>query len=268
MRGPTREEQLKATPPELRMSSKTTQAYLNMREKILQGVYPAGQVLVPKQVEEDYHINNTTTQILLMRLANEGLVQVLPVKARSWPNNAAFNEYRVADLDLSHKQVADREQAMLPGGTDKDAAQETLLLKIQYADTQIASLLAMAPGDRVIVFRERLRAAEGTVLAITESYVPFWFAEMLPELELGQRDLFALMRLQGKNPMSWTETVDVALASSVERVLFELSPDDPAPFLKLQRQTLDQENHPLAVQFFTLKPEYYRLQYRRIPFAR
>ncbi len=54
------------------MGSKTTQAYLDMRQKILVGEYATDEVLVPRQIEEAFHMNNTTTQILLMRLANEG----------------------------------------------------------------------------------------------------------------------------------------------------------------------------------------------------
>src|ERR1700730_9916361 len=54
MRGPTREELQKTQPPALRMGSKTTQAYLEMRRKILLGEYPADHVLIPKQIEEEY----------------------------------------------------------------------------------------------------------------------------------------------------------------------------------------------------------------------
>src|ERR1700730_2717002 len=84
MRGPTGDEILKTLPPDLRVSSKTAQAYLDVRRKILTGEYAAHQVLVPRQIEEAHHINNTTTQMLLMRLANEGLVKVLPIKERAW----------------------------------------------------------------------------------------------------------------------------------------------------------------------------------------
>ena len=120
MRGPMREELEKTPPPALRMGSKTTQAYLEMRRKILTGEYVADQVIIPKHIEEEYRVNNTTTQVLLARLAN---------------------------------------------------------------------------------------------------------------------------------------------ASSIERQLFELSPDDPAPLLKLQRQIFDREGQPLAIQFLTIKAEQYRLQY-------
>src|SRR5258708_30940390 len=122
MREPTVEDLLKTPPPELRVSSKTAQAYLGVRSKILTGEYVAHQILLPKQMEEAYQINNTTTQMLLMRLANEGLVSILPIKERTWPNNASLNEYRVADLTQAQKALAHRLHAELPASTT-----ETLL---------------------------------------------------------------------------------------------------------------------------------------------
>src|SRR6266849_6689434 len=185
MRGPTGDEILKTPPPELRVSSKTAQAYLDVRRKILTGEYPAHQVLVPRQIEEAHHINNTTTQMLLMRLANEGLVKVLPIKERAWPNNASLNEYRVADLTAARKMLASRQQARLPDVAQEadPLEKETLLLKIQYADAEIARLLALAEGEKVVVYRELLRHADKTAAAISDLYAPFWFADVLPELE-------------------------------------------------------------------------------------
>ncbi len=263
MRGPTREEILNTPPPALRMSSKTTQAYLEMRRKILTGDYAVDALIVPKQMEESYAINNTSTQMLLMRLANEGLVRVLPIRERSWPNNASLNEYRVADLTGTQKVLALRQHALLPAlhGDGQGTNKEILLLKIQYADAEIASLLQMIEGEKVVVFRERERSAQESVTVISDIYIPFWFAEMLPELEKPQADVYDLMRHVGKHPTTCIETVDVVQAHSIERVLFELSPDDPAPLLKMQRLTFDEESHPLAAQFLTIKAENYRLQY-------
>lgn len=260
MRGPTGDEMLKTPPPELRVSSKTAQAYLEVRHKILSGEYPAQQVLVPKQIEEAYHINNTTTQMLLMRLANEGLVKVLAIKERTWPNNASLNEYRVADLTPARKTVMSRQQAGLPD-LPHATPKETLLLKIQYADADIARLLALAEGEKVVIYRVRERQADKTVVAVSDLYAPFWFAEVLPELERADSDAYRLIVREGYNLARCVETVEVVQASSVERVLFELSPDDPAPLLKLQRQTFDEDDHPLAVEFLTTKAESYRLQY-------
>ncbi len=260
MRGPTGDEILKTPPPELRVSSKTAQAYLEVRRKILSGEYPAQQVLVPKQIEEAYHINNTTTQMLLMRLANEGLVKVLAIKERTWPNNASLNEYRVADLTPARKTLVSRQQAGLPD-LPHATLKEPLLLKIQYADADIARLLALAEGEKVVIYRVRERQADKTVVAVSDLYAPFWFAEVLPELERADSDAYRLIVREGYNLTRCVETVEVVQASSVERVLFELSPDDPAPLLKLQRQTFDEDDHPLAVEFLTIKAESYRLQY-------
>lgn len=260
MRGPTEDEILKTPPPELRVSSKTAQAYLDARRKILTGEYPAHQVLVPRQIEEAYHINNTTTQMLLMRLANEGLIKVFPIKERAWPNNASLNEYRVADLTPTRKTVVSRQQTRLPD-LPHAIEKETLLLKIQYADAEIARLLALTEGEKVVIYRERERQADKTIVAISDLYTPFWFAEVLPELEQTGSDAYQLMQRLGKAPARCVEIVEGVQARSMERVLFELSPDDPAPLLKLQRQTFDADDHPLAVEFLTIKAESYRLQY-------
>jgi DNA-binding GntR family transcriptional regulator len=263
MREPTREELLKTPPPELRVNSKTSQAYLEMRRKILSGEYSASQHLIPKQIEETYQVNNTTTQMLLMRLANEGLVTILPVRERTWPNNASLNEYRVADLTQAQKVLASRLQAELPASTTETSlfSKETLLLTIQYADEEIAGLLGLAPGEKVVVYRERERRPDKTVTAISDWYAPFWFAEMIPELEQPENDVYRLLQRLGKHPTSCTETVDIVQARSVERILFERSPDDPAPLFKLRRITFDAANVPLAIQFLTASGENYRLQY-------
>jgi DNA-binding GntR family transcriptional regulator len=220
-------------------------------------------MLLPKQIEEEHHINNTTTQMLLMRLANEGLVKVNPIKERTWPNNASLNEYRVADLTPAHKTLASRQQAGLPDVTLEAHApeKETLLLKIQYADAEIAQLLALTEGEKVVVYRERERRADKTIVAISDLYAPFWFADVLPDLEQTGSDAYQLMRRIGKDPTRCMETVEVVQARSVERVLFELSPDDPAPLFKLQRHTFDADDYPLAIEFLTIRADSYSLGY-------
>jgi len=252
---------LNTPPPELRVSSKTAQAYLDVRRKILTGEYSAHQVLFPKQIEQTYQINNTTTQMLLVRLANEGLVKVLPIKERTWPNNASFNEYRVADLTDAHKTLLQRQDIALTNAQIPILQKETLLLKIQYADAEIASLLALSEREKIVFSRELTRSADKTVTMVSDLYAPFWFAEVMPELEQMGSDAYQLMRHLGKEPVKWTETVEVVQARSVERVLFELSLDDPAPLFKLQRRSFDADDNPLAVEFLTMRAECYSLRY-------
>ncbi len=263
MRGPTPEELLNTPPPDLRMSSKTTQAYLDMRRRIIIGEFKPDQVLVPKDIEEAYKINNTGTQMLLLRLAIEGLVKVLPIKERIWPNNAAFNEYRVADLNSRHRMQSTRHGDFVSGISKggHPAYKETLTLKIQYADAEVAQLLSIAEGERVIFHRNLQRRDPETIVAISDTYLPFWFVEMLPELEKPESDIYELMRRLGKKPFWCTETVDVVQASSIERVMFGLSPDDPSALLKILRCSFDEDGTPIDVQFLTDRGDMYRLHY-------
>jgi DNA-binding GntR family transcriptional regulator len=104
-------------------------------------------------------------------------------------------------------------------------------------------------------------------MAISDTYIPFWFADALPELEKPDSDRYALMRQLGKNPCWCTETVDVVQATSKERLMFELSPDDPAPLLKIVRQSFDDQGNALDVQFLTDRSDMYRLHYSLPLFA-
>ena len=78
-----------------------------------------------------------------------------------------------------------------------------------------------------------------TIIAIADTYLPFWFAEVLPELEKPDFDIYQLIRQLGKKPYWCTETVDVVKATSADCVLFELSPDEPADLFKILRKAFD-----------------------------
>lgn len=262
MRGPTKIDILNTPPPELRMSSGSTKAYLEMRKKILTGEYEQNALLTPKEVQDEYHINSNGTQLLLLRLATEGLVKVLPVRERQGHNNAAMNEYRVADMDTRHRIFSTR-QGDFVADVSRDgngASKKTLELKVQYADEEVAHLLEIKTGAKVI-FHRNLQCRGKTVIAISDIYIPFWFAEMLPELEKSDSDIYALMRQLGKKPAWCTETVDIVQASSKERELFEMSPEDPSSLIKILRRSYGEDGKPLDVQFLTDRGDMYRLHY-------
>lgn len=263
MRGPTPEEILNTAPPQLRMSSKTTQAYLEIRRKILTGTYQADQVIAPRAIQDEYHINNASTQMLLLRLTTEGLMKVIPLREKNWPNNASLSEYRVADLSTRRRIFSTRHGDFVAdiSQTGAPAYKETLELKIQYADPEIAKLLNLEPGDKVVFHRNLQRRDGDTIIAISDTYLPFWFAEMMPELEKPDSDLYQLMRQLGKKPIWCTETIDIVQASSKERVMFGLSPDDPSALLKILRRSFDDQGTPLDVQFLTDRGDVYRLHY-------
>lgn len=263
MRGPAPEEILNTPPPDLRMATKSTQAFLDIRRKILTGEYPAEYVLTTRAMRELHNLNNTEAQIIFLRLAIEGLVKVLPAREKVWPNYAAYNEYRVANLGVRDRMFSTRHGDFVADISQRGypAQKETLVLKIQYADAEVARLLNVSEGDQVLYHRNLQRRDAETIVCINDQYLPFWFAPMMPELEKPDSDVYQLMQRLGKKPNWCTETVDVVQASSVERVVFGMSPDDPFALLKILRRSFDEEGNPLDVQFLTDRGDTYRLHY-------
>ena len=254
---------LETLPAELREKSKTGQAYIEIRRKILLGEYQPDQLLLPREIEKTYHVSNTGAQFLLIRLAIEGLVKVLPIKKKTRATSAALEEYRVADLKMRDRMHTTRHGDFVSdvGKGGYPAYKETLILKIDYADPEVARLLNIAEGEKVIFHRNLQRRDKETVVCINDQYLPFWFVEMMPELEKPDSDVYELLHKLGKKPYWCTETVDSVPANTVERAMFGLSFDDPTYMFKIVRRSFDCEGHPLEVQFLTERGDIYRLHY-------
>ncbi len=254
---------LETLPVELREKSKTGQAYIEVRRKILLGEYQPDQLLLPREIEQTYHVSNTGAQFLLIRLAIEGLVKVLPIKKKTRATSAALGEYRVAGLKMRDRMRTTRHGDFVGdvGKGGYPAYKETLILKIDYADPEVAHLLNIAEGEKVIFHRNLQRRDKETVVCINDQYLPFWFVEMMPELEKPDTDVYELLRKLGKKPYWCTETVDSVPANTVERAMFGLSFDDPTYMFKIVRRSFDCEGHPLEVQFLTDRGDIYRLHY-------
>jgi hypothetical protein len=263
MRGPTPEEVLKTPPPDLRMGTKSTQAFMDIRRKILTSEYGADDVLTMRSMKDLYNLNNIESQIIFLRLAIEGLVKVLPAREKTWPNYAAYNEYRVADINVKSWLFSTPHGDLVADVSQESHSldKETLVLKIQYADAEVARLLNIAEGEQVIYYRNLQRWDSENIICINDQYLPFWFAPMIPELEKPDSNVYQLMLRLGKKPSRCTETIDVVQASSVERVLFGMSPDDPLALLKILRRSFDEEGHPMDVQFLSNRSNTYRLHY-------
>ncbi len=263
MRGPTTEENLHIIPPDLRAHTKTTHAYLDLRRKILTGEFQSGQTLAPKAIDETYKTSNTSTQLVLLRLAGEGLIKVRPIKEHVGANNAAINEYVVADFNVRHRMLSTRHGDFVfdLSQRNQQASIETKVLKIQYADQEVASLLEIEEGEKIIFRRTYQYQDDETLVAVSDAYLPFWLVHVLPELEKRDADIHQLMRQLGRKPVWCTETVDVVPSTSFERQVFGLSSDDPSPLLKIQRRVFDKAGRPVLLDFLTDRGDVYRLHY-------
>ena|SRR2546421_110013 len=263
MRISSQEELLETLPVELREKSKTGQAYIEVRRKILVGEYQPDQIILSRELEQTYYVSNTGAQNVLSRLAIEGLVKVLPIKKKTRATSAALGEYRVADIKMRNRMLTTRHGDFVSdvGKDGYPAYKETLLLKIEYADPEVARLLDIEEGEKVIFHRNLQRRDKETIVCINDQYLPFWFVEMMPELEKPDSDVYELLRKLGKQPYWYTETVDIVPANTVERAMFGLSFDDPTSMFKIVRRSFDREGHPLEVQFLTDRGDIYRLHY-------
>jgi len=261
MRGPTI-PQILDIQPDLR-DSKTARAYLEIRNRILTEEYKTDQIITPKKIDDEYKISNTGAQLILLRLAGEGLIKILPVTEHTGSNNAANNEYRVANLSLRERIFSTRQ-----GGFVSDISQqepqsfvEPKIVEVRYADSEIATFFDVPEGDSIVFYRTYQKVRSGTIIAISDTYLPFWFAEIIPELYKPDCDIYQLMLQRGKKPFWCTETNDVVQATSVERKIFGLSADDPSALLKIIRKVFDDQGKPLSIDFLTDRGDKYRLHY-------
>lgn len=268
MRGPAVSDVLKMT-PNVR-DSKIARAYLAIRKRILTGEYQTNQIIIPKMIDDEYKISSTGVQLLLLRLAGEGLIKILPVMEHNRLNNAANNEYRVANLGTRDRIFSTRH-----GGFVSDISKqgpksfvEVNKIEIQYADTEIASILGLSEGDSIVFYRSYQKINPNTIIAINDTYLPLWFTEVIPELYKPNCDIYQLMLQLGKKPFWCTETNDIVKATSIERNIFNLSADDPSALLKIVRTVFDDQGNPLSVDFLTDRGDKYRLHYSFPLFAK
>jgi DNA-binding GntR family transcriptional regulator len=263
MRGPTAKEILDSQPSDLRSNTKTSLAYLDIRKKILNGEYKTNQIITPKSIDDEYKTSNTSTQIILLRLAGEGLIKIRPITERTGSNNAAINEYRVANLSVRDRIFSTRQSGFITdvGQQNNNVHLEVKGVKTQYADTEIASLLNINEEDTIIFLRSYQYREPGNLIAISDTYLPFWFAPIMPELEKPDTDLYQLMFKLGKTPAWCTETVDVVHSTVLEREVFGMSTEDPSAMLKIKRIAYDEDGTPLSLDFLTDRGDIYRLHY-------
>jgi len=263
MRGPTAQEILNIQPQDLRANAKTTQAYLDVRRKILTGEYKTNQAITLKAIDEEYQISNASTQIILLRLAGEGLIKIQPIKERIGSNNAAVNEYRVSNISIRQRIFSSRQAGFITDISKQDdtARSEVKMVETQYADSEIATLLNITEGENIIFLRTYQYQNPDTLIAISDTYLPFWFAEIMPELYKPNTDLYQLAIKLGKNPSWCTETVDIVQSTIPEREIFGMSTDDPSALIKILRCAFDEEGNPLVLDFLTDRGDKYRLHY-------
>ena len=113
------------------------------------------------------------------------------------------------------------------------------------ADPEVAAVLSLAPGDRVLSL-ERLRFADGAPLAFMHNYLPAALLEswgVRPEDALQTMGLYELLRSHGVHPHAGQQVIGARKASWHEAKLLEVPRS--ATVLTMTRTTFDKAGQPV-----------------------
>ncbi len=186
-----------------------------LQEAIDRGVYAPGDS-IPSELEiSDYlNVSRPTVRQAIQQLAVKGIV----VRRRGIGTVVApVRIHRPASLSSLYEALE---------ATGRRPSTQTTRLEILPATEDVARFLEIEVGANVIII-ERLRSAEGTILALMENYIPL---NVLPEIptvaQLNTQGLYALMRAGGIRFHSASQEIGARTIAPREAKLLQTSRSD------------------------------------------
>lgn len=193
--------------------------YLQLREvirsKIEEGEY-AGGCAIPSesQLAERYGVNRLTVRTAVDALVSEGMLRRIQGKG----------VYVVAtpiarDLDLlqGFRQTM-REHNAVP-------SVRILVQATRPAGSKYAAILRVNPEDNILYVR-RLNSANGSPIALEESFISLSRAPQFDEVDLSVFDLYSAMALHGIVPVRAWETLDLVSVPASDARMLGIAPKD------------------------------------------
>jgi GntR family transcriptional regulator len=208
--------------------SKARRVYLLLRDEILGGLHPAGEVLPGElRLAELHAVSRVTIRRALDALAADGLIErragsgtlVRPPGARPAQMIADF-----ATLMPQLRRMGDETTARL------------LAFAYGPPPPQVARALALAPQTRV-QRAVRLRLAAGKPFSHLTTHVPEDIAQGYSEADLATTPLFRLLERSGVEIDHARQTVSAVLATPDIAEALELAPG--APLISITRIVCD-----------------------------
>lgn len=267
----SKREDLRRIKPRWVRENKIGRAYTDLRDRILGREIPVGEILKFKDLKTKYKTDPGEIQPILIRLAMEGLIKVLPARGEKKPAHAALSMYMVADPDVRTRMLSTRHGDFVADVSDANgentAFKETVTLTVVAADEEVAKYLGISVGERVVYHRTIQYRDKDTPVCVCDHYIGLWFVEMMPELASPDSDAYALMERLGKEPAWYTETDDSDNVDVIEREMLDLAVDDPTSVFKMIKQVYNMDGSALDVGWLTNRGDMYRLKYSA-PFRR
>ena len=231
----------------------------HLREQIRSGELRPGEKLPSaKTLSLEHDMDRNTVIRALTMLEGEGLVvgrrgkgtfvRERPVRWRQARDRFVYRDERGYYFDRSV-----REWVML----------RPTVITTRQADVDVAALMGVEAGERVLVRDRRLGPPGGQVGQISTSYMPIWVMDEIPRLasiDTGPMGIYELLEEAGHRPLTWVETVWSRMPTPEETATLTLDPG--TPLLLIGRVTRSMDGRVVEVNITAMPGDRFSVGYQ------
>jgi GntR family transcriptional regulator len=218
------------------------QLYLVLRDRIVQGGWPAGAALPTEELlGAQFGVSRITVRRALSDLQARGLVE---------------RRHGLGTFVSEHVRApAPRPTLSFVDTLRKDAAQtEVHVIEVGFADAppHVAALLELGPGERAL-HALRCRSIDGTVVLLTDAWIPGRLGHRITAATLARRPLYEVLMARGAKFGRVVQEIGAQAADPRQAAL--LGAEVGGPLLRLVRLIHDPEGRPVLHLTATLPAE-------------
>ena len=223
------------------------QIYILIRDKILSGAYPNGELIpTEKQLEHTFNVSRITVKRALDELAKEGLVTRQRGRGTMVTYTAPVSS-SFGDMD-----------GLLGDMLNIALETKVQILEFNYAKAspQVTDALKLSP-ESLVQYARRIRTKDGTPFSYVTTYVPENIGRSFKRNDLKNQPILALIEKTGVSINRARQTVTATLADGITGPALNVGIG--SPLLKVTRIVYDTDDRPVEYIIIYYWPGLYRL---------